>query len=649
MANNDRRASSDAPSPSSRQALRQQAEEFVEEKAAQSPEDLEAMSPKEARRTLHELRVHQIELEIQNEELRRTQAELDAARERYFDLYDLAPVGYCTLSEQGRFLEANLTAATLLGVVRGGLVKQPISRFILKADQDIYYLHRKQLFESGEPQSLELRMLKKGGKPFWAHLAATAVRDANGAPVCRMILSDISERAEAANATRVMALQMTESAEHDFLTGLPNRMLLNDRISQAIASAPRKTKHLAVLFLDLDGFKHINDSLGHPTGDSLLRSVARRLVECVRASDTVSRQGGDEFVVLLSEGAHWVDAAIVARRMLRAVAESHSIDQRDLHITTSIGVSVYPDDGEDAETLVKNADTAMYQAKENGRQSYQFFTPAMNVRAVERQSIEEGLRRALERQEFVLHYQPQIDLRTGAISGAEALIRWMHPTRGLISPAEFIPIAEDCGLILPIDQWVLREACKQAGAWVEAGLPVVTMAVNVSATELRNENFLDGLFAILGETGLDPRSLEVELTESVLMKHAESTALILQALRGEGVKVAVDDFGTGYSSLSYLGKFAVDALKIDQSFVDQISPAGDGPNLVTAVIGMARSLKLRVVAEGVETPEQLAFLQAEQCDESQGFYFSRPVLPEQFAEMLRTGISVPSAPLSVRI
>jgi diguanylate cyclase (GGDEF)-like protein/PAS domain S-box-containing protein len=649
MANKDPRPSSDAPSPSSRQALRRRAEVLVRKKAAQPPADLEATSPKETRRTLHELRVHQIELEIQNEELRRTQTELDAVRERYFDLYDLAPVGYCTLGPDGRFVEANLTAATLLGVVRGALVKQPISRFILKADQDIYYLHQKRLFESGEPQSLELRMRKKDGTPFWANLEATIVRDANGATVCRVILSDISARAEAANATREMALQMTESAEHDFLTGLPNRMLLNDRISQAIASAPRKTKHLAVLFLDLDGFKHINDSLGHSTGDRLLQSVAGRLVECVRASDTVSRQGGDEFVVLLSEGAHWVDAAIVARRMLKSVAESHFIDQRDLHITTSIGVSVYPDDGKDAEALVKNADTAMYQAKENGRQGYQFFTPAMNVRAVERQSIEEGLRSALERQEFVLHYQPQIDLRTGAIIGAEALIRWMHPTRGLVSPAPFIPIAEDSGLILAIDNWVIRQACEQARAWLDAGLPAVTMAVNVSAMELRDENFADRLFAALGETGLDPRSLEVELTESVLMKHPEPTVSILQTLRGGGVKVAVDDFGTGYSSLSYLGKFAVDALKIDQSFVGQITPTGDGPNLVAAVIGMARSLKLRVVAEGVETPEQLAFLQAQQCDGAQGFYFSRPLVPHQFAEMLRTGIPASSASLSVRI
>jgi diguanylate cyclase (GGDEF)-like protein len=370
------------------------------------------------------------------------------------------------------------------------------------------------------------------------------------------------------SVARAMALQMTHSAEHDFLTGLPNRMLLNDRIRQAISFAPRHMKHVAVLFLDLDGFKHINDSLGHPTGDRLLQSIAKRLVECVRASDTVSRQGGDEFVVLLSEVELAEDAAITARRMLQAVALPHSIDQHDLHVTTSIGVSVYPDDGLDAEALIKNADTAMYQAKENGRQSFQFFKPSMNTRAVERQSIEESLRRALERQEFALHYQPKINLTTGAITGAEALIRWMHPMRGLISPADFIPVAEDCGLILSIGAWVLREACAQARAWMAAGLPATSMAVNVSAIEFRHENFLDGVVAILDETGLDPEFLELELTESVLMKHAAATAVILRTLRESGIRVAIDDFGTGYSSLSYLQKFPVDAVKIDQSFVN---------------------------------------------------------------------------------
>lgn len=444
------------------------------------------------------------------------------------------------------------------------------------------------------------------------------------------------------SAARVMALQMTHSAEHDFLTGLPNRLLLNHRIGQAIGSAPRHMKQVAVLFLDLDGFKHINDSLGHPIGDKLLQSIGKRLLDCVRAWDTVSRQGGDEFVVLLSGADRPEDAAVVAKRMLQAVAEAHSIDQHELHVTTSIGVSVYPDDGRDAETLIKNADTAMYQAKENGRQTYEFFKPAMNVRAVERQSIEESLRRALERQEFVLHYQPKISLRTGAITGAEALIRWNHPTRGLVSPDQFIPIAEDSGLILPIGNWALRGACEQARSWADAGFPVSTVAVNVSAIEMRDENFLEGLFTILRETGLDPRYLEVELTESVLMKHADSAVSILRSLRANGVQVAVDDFGTGYSSLSYLRKFPIDALKIDQSFVRQITSADDDTSIVTAVLSMAQSLKLRVVAEGVETLGQLAFLRAHQCDEAQGYYFSRPVPPQEFAKLLATGIPVPS-------
>ena len=441
------------------------------------------------------------------------------------------------------------------------------------------------------------------------------------------------------SAARAMAAHIAHTAQHDFLTGLPNRMLLNDRVGQAIAAAQRHEKQVAVLFLDLDGFKHINNSLGHPTGDRLLQSIAWRLVECVRGADTVSRQGGDEFVVLLSELEQPEDAAHTARRMLQVVAEAHSIDQHDLHVTTSIGVSVYPDDGLDAETLIKNADTAMYQAKENGRQSYRFFKPAMNVRAVERQSIEESLRRALERNEFALHYQPKIDLRTGAITGAEALLRWTHPTHGLVSPARFIPVAEDCGLILPIGAWVLREACAP-GASLGGCRPSDSdhgckrLRDGVPERELSEKsNRHPG-----GNRASIPASLELELTESVLMRRAESTASILQSVRERGVQVAVDDFGTGYSSLSYLRKFPVDALKIDQSFVRQISD-GEDTTIVTAVIAMARSLKLRVVAEGVETVGELTFLRAHQCDEAQGYYFSRPVPPQQFATLLKTGIA----------
>jgi diguanylate cyclase (GGDEF)-like protein len=468
----------------------------------------------------------------------------------------------------------------------------------------------------------------------------------------------------AVSVSGAAALEMAYIAEHDFLTGLPNRLLLSDRIRQAIASAQRHKKKVAVLFLDLDGFKHINDSLGHSTGDKLLQSIAKRLVACVRGSDTVSRQGGDEFVVLLSEveqsedvaiaakkiaqavaGIHSIDQhdlrvefAIAARRMLQAVAETHCIARHDLQVTASIGVSVYPDDGVDAETLIQNADTAMYQAKENGRQSYQFFQPSMNVLAVERQFIEESLGQALERREFMVHYQPVIDLRTGAISGAEALIRWMHPTRGLVPPVQFIAIAEDCGLMLPIGQWILREACRQAKAWMDEGLPMVTIAVNVSARQFRDESFLANLLATLSETGLDPKYLVLELTESVLIKRAEATADILQTVREIGARVAIDDFGTGYSSLSYLRKFPVDILKIDQSFVRQISTSDEDRAIVAAVVNMAHSLKLRVIAEGVEVLGELKFLRTHQCDEVQGYYFSGPVPADQFPNLLRAGI-----------
>ncbi|MEQ1472304.1 MAG: EAL domain-containing protein [Candidatus Acidiferrum sp.] len=437
------------------------------------------------------------------------------------------------------------------------------------------------------------------------------------------------------SATRAMTLQMTHSAQHDFLTGLPNRMLLNDRIDRAVALAPRHNKKVGVLFLDLDGFKHINDSLGHAIGDKLLQSVAKRLVGCVRGADTVSRLGGDEFLVLLSEMANAEDAAITALRMLQAVAEVHPVDHHELHVTASIGVSVHPDDGLDAEALIKNADIAMYQAKEHGRQGYQFFKPAMNVKAVERQSIEEGLRRALERQEFSLVYQPKIHLQSGEVTGAEALLRWTHPTRGSVSPAQFIPVAEDCGLILPIGNWVLRTACAQARTWLAAGLSPGTIAVNISAAEFRNEDFLAGVFAILEQTGLAPAMLELELTESVLMRHATSAENILKTLRARGVRVAVDDFGTGYSSLSYLRKFSIDALKIDQSFVRQITNSPGERTIVTAIISMAQNLNLSVVAEGVETAEELSFLKGHNCNEAQGYYFSRPLPASEFASFLQ--------------
>jgi diguanylate cyclase (GGDEF)-like protein/PAS domain S-box-containing protein len=440
------------------------------------------------------------------------------------------------------------------------------------------------------------------------------------------------------DAARATALEMSHLAQHDPLTDLPNRSLLTQRLTQAIALAGRHHRHLAVLFLDLDHFKNINDTLGHATGDKLLQSVAERLGSSVRQSDTVSRQGGDEFVLLLSEIGVKEDAVLAAEKLIKRVTATYSISLHDLAITASIGISIYPDDGEDAESLLKAADTAMYHAKDQGRNRCQLFNRDLKARAVERQSIQDDLRAALQLNEFVLHYQAQIDLESGAIAGTEALIRWHHPKRGLLYPGQFISVAEECGLIVPIGQWVLREACHQTRAWLDAGLRPIRIAVNISALEFRNSHFIEGVRSILKDTRLEPRYLELELTESVLMHDAASTGAMLEELKAMGVQLAIDDFGTGYSSLSYLTRFQVDALKIDQSFVQAMTPDPESV-VLGAVIGMAKTLKHRVIAEGVETPRQLASLQAMSCGEGQGYLFHRPGDAEGFAELLTTGIS----------
>jgi diguanylate cyclase (GGDEF)-like protein/PAS domain S-box-containing protein len=437
--------------------------------------------------------------------------------------------------------------------------------------------------------------------------------------------------------SRAMTLKMSHMALHDTLTDLPNRVMLIDRLTQAIVAAHRKGTQVAVVFLDLDQFKRINDSLGHALGDQLLRSVSSRLVTCVRGSDTVSRQGGDEFVLLLSEIKHKRDAGSTATKILAKLAAPHAIDKHSLRVTASLGVSTYPEDGDDAETLIQNADTAMYQAKETGRNRYQFFERDRNKGAANRQSCESRLRLALDHGQFVLHYQPKINLTTGAISGVEALLRWMDPVLGLIPPLDFLPIAEECGLILPIGQWVLQEACKQVQIWIDAGLQAPPVAVNVSSSEFRNQGFLENLEAVLQETGLNSAYLELELTETVLMQYVESAASVLGALKALGVRLAVDDFGTGYSSLSYLKRFPIDSVKIDQSFVHDIVANTDDAPIVRGVITMAKGLKKNVIGEGVEIVEQLSFLQRNGCDEAQGFYFGRPVVAEQFAKLLDIG------------
>jgi diguanylate cyclase (GGDEF)-like protein/PAS domain S-box-containing protein len=474
-------------------------------------------------------------------------------------------------------------------------------------------------------------LIRRDGSESAIEHSAAPIHDRRGLVTGAVIVvRDIS-------AARAMSLRMSHLASHDALTDLPNRLLLGDRLARALALAHRHQRQLAVLFLDIDRFKYINDSLGHALGDELLRAVGREVTTCVRSSDTVSRQGGDEFVVLLSELEHAEDAAMGAQKIIAALARPHKLAGHELYITVSIGISVYPDDGEDAETLLQSADTALYHAKDQGRDCYQFFRPDLNVRAVERQAIEAGLHRAIDKREFELVYQPKLNLKTGAVVGAEALIRWRHPDRGLVEPARFVPIAEDCGLIRPIGRWVVHEACRQAQAWQDAGLRPIPVSVNISAVEFRSKGFLKNIVDILTETCLDPRYLEIELTESVLMAHVEATNAVLHALKSLGVQLAIDDFGTGWSSLSYLRHFPIDALKVDKSFVQEITSGSTAAPIVSAMISMGRSLNHRVIAEGVETRDQLAFLQAEDCGEGQGYYFSRPLVAQQFAQVLETG------------
>jgi diguanylate cyclase (GGDEF)-like protein/PAS domain S-box-containing protein len=473
---------------------------------------------------------------------------------------------------------------------------------------------------------------RRDGVEFRIENRVTTIRDPGGNAIGAVVaFRDVS----AAWAT---TLEMSHSAQHDALTNLPNRTLFNDRLMQAISLAERHSKQLAVLFVDLDHFKKINDSLGHGVGDKLLQSVAGRLVACVRRTDTVSRLGGDEFLILLSQVEHAEDAAFSARKILRAMAAPHIVDNKSLNVSVSIGGSTYPGDGRDAESLVNQADAAMYEAKQHGRNSYQFFRHDMHARLEKRRSLEGDLRYALGRNEFLLHYQPKINLHTGQITGVEALIRWLHPQQGMLFPAAFVPIAEECGLIVHIGQWVLLEACGQARAWSDSGLGVVPVAVNVSAAEFGAKDFLSGVRAVLIATGVEPSNLELELTESVLMQDAESAVITLRALKTMGVQLAIDDFGTGYSSFTYLRRFPVDALKVDQSFVQEITADSEGTTIVSAMINIGKSLKQRVIAEGVETRSQLDFLQRHGCGEGQGYYFARPVVAEQAGRLFKAGL-----------
>lgn len=432
-------------------------------------------------------------------------------------------------------------------------------------------------------------------------------------------------------------LKVSHLLQYDALTELPNSTLLGDRLTQAIALGRRHDTQLAVMFIGLDRFKRINNALGYPVGDEVLQQVSRSLVATVRDSDSVFRYGSDEFVIVLHDVQHPQQTQHIADKVLRTISATRHVAGHDLSVTASLGISIYPNDSCNAVELIKHAETAMHTSKERGANDFSFYTKDMNLRAQRQQNLESAIRQALERDEFVLHYQPKLDLRSGRIVGAEALIRWFQPRSGWVSPADFIPVAEDSGLIVPLTQWVLRQACEQAQAWRGMGLPPLCMSVNVSPIDFRQRDFVDNLAAILKQSGLPPARLELEITESVLMQNVDETVDILQKIKAMGVRLALDDFGTGYSSLSYLRRFPIDVLKIDQSFVRGLNVNSQDAQLISAIIGMGKSLELNIIAEGVETVEQLNFLKTQQCEEGQGFLFSKAVPPKDFAQMLQVG------------
>jgi diguanylate cyclase (GGDEF)-like protein/PAS domain S-box-containing protein len=479
-------------------------------------------------------------------------------------------------------------------------------------------------------RNLELKHITEDGEISYLSLSGLPIIDDDGSfHGYRGIGQNITERKQAEEHVLYLAT-------HDSLTHLPNRAMFSEMLNQAISSAQRHNRQLAVLFIDLDRFKNINDSLGHEAGDLLLQEVSARVKTCLRASDVVARLGGDEFVILIQDVDDPMQIDNVAQKILSAIIKPMDIKGLECRVTASIGICMYPTDAQDEETIMKNADIAMYRAKDEGKNNFQFYSPNIKAQSLERLTLENSLRRAIERNEFFLHYQAKRDLQTGRISGVEALLRWQHPELGLVSPAQFIPLAEETGLIVLIGRWVLRTACAQNMAWQKQGLPRLHMAVNLSARQLYDERLVQDIADALSESGMDPALLEMEITEGMVMQNADRAIKILCAIKDLGVRLALDDFGVGYSSLAQIRRFPIDILKIDSSFIRDIPASSDDRAITDAIIAMGKTLSLTVVAEGVETAEQENYLRDSSCDESQGYYFSRPLTPEKFADLMRS-------------
>ncbi len=553
--------------------------------------------------------------------------------ERYQQLYQQTPVMLHSIDTGGRLVSVSNCWLQTLGYRREEVLGRRLTDFMTEESRTLAEGTKlPEFFATGTVKDVPYQLLKKNGEIIDTLISAVAERDKDGS--IRRSLAVVVDVTEQKRTER----EIEKLAYYDTLTGLPNRTLFQDRLNQALAHAHRERTKVGVLFLDLDRFKSINDTLGHAAGDLLLKTIAQRLKKCVREGDTVARLGGDEFVLVSTDFSTDQDPVAFAKRLLNLLGQPIQLNGKEFVTSASIGIAIYPTDGLDVPTLLGNADFAMYHAKELGRNTYQFFSAEMNAKAIAKLSLETGLRQALKKNEFYLEYQPQLDLRSGRITGAEALVRWCHPEKGLIPPETFIPIAEETGLILPLGEWVLRTACAQARAWQQAGYPELRVAVNVSARQFKHPDFLETVEQVLRDTGLPPDLLEMELTESIVMENVQEAIMTLTDLKIRNIHLTIDDFGTGYSSLTYLKHFPIGRIKIAQEFVRDIPNDPDDTAIVEAILAMAGSLNLDVIAEGVERRDQLGFLHQRRCNEMQGFYFARPMPAEDVGTIFQRGV-----------
>jgi len=600
-----------------------------------SDERIASMSEAEVRRLAHELQVHQIELRMQNDDLREVQAELEQSRDRYNDLYDFAPVGYLTLDAKQCVREANLTIATQLGIERPTLLGRRFSDFVAPDSQDRLHLAWRTALD-GELRHIDIELeLRRGdGSSLFAQLTCVRERDIDlSDTVYRCAVSDVTARREVENLRLEAERRLEFLAHHDTLTGLGNRVMFQKRVSHALTRAQRQKRDVALLYLDLDGFKQINDSFGHEVGDKLLVATAARLQSCVRAEDILARLGGDEFGIVLEEVAEAWGAALVAEKLIESLRTPFQVDGRELVLGVSVGICLFPADGANASELIRNADIAMYQAKQQGGNVVRFYTPALSEAVRARVDTESALRRAIEGGELEIHYQPMMEIDSRRIVGAEALLRWRDGSRGLLLPESFLPIAELSGLIVQVGNRVIDLVCAQIAAWRARSLAVPRLSVNVSARQCMNDDIIGVLRAALERHAVPAGALDLEITESCYLDKA-AIGSVLPALRDLGVSLTIDDFGTGYASLISLRNVPVSAIKIDRGFVAEITHApGDGA-IARAVIALGGSQSLRVIAEGVEEPGQLEALRAMGCQTCQGYLIAPPLPADAFAAWL---------------